>query len=141
MFQSICTIFLTFLNFITYFTSVLPLSRNHPIDLNCLLMTWFLYNDNTCMETLSFFRETFLFYCNIGVKIVSTLSFCFVGMFSLIYIKDITSPTTSKIELLATIVNGYFQLLINVTMNYIVDVTGSHICYCHNLPMSDTLEQ
>ena len=36
--------------FLTYFTLVLPLSRNHPIDLKCLLMTWFLYNDNNWLK-------------------------------------------------------------------------------------------
>ena len=40
------------------------------------------------METLSCFREMFLFFC----KTLLTLSFCFNGMFSLTYIKGITSP-------------------------------------------------
>ena len=33
--------------FLTHFRPVLPLFRNQPIDLNCLLMTWFLNNENT----------------------------------------------------------------------------------------------
>ena len=32
--------------FLTHFRPVLPLFRNQPIDLNCLLMTWFLNNEN-----------------------------------------------------------------------------------------------
>ena len=85
---------------------------------------------NTRLETLSRVREMFLFFCNIGKKTLLTLSFCFNEMFSLIYIKGIT-PTTSKMEILMTMVNGC-QLLTNVRKNYILDVTGSHICYCHN---------
>ena len=32
------------------------------------------------------------------------------------------------------------QPLNNVTMNYILDVAGSHICYCHNIPTQQTLK-
>ena len=32
---------------LAYFSRVLPLYRNHPIDLLHILMDWFLYNGNT----------------------------------------------------------------------------------------------
>ena len=90
------------------------------------------------MKTLSFFREIFLFSCNTGVKTLLTFSFCFNGTFSLRYIKRITRiPIISKIELLVTLVND-FQSLTNVTMNYILSVAGSCICYCHNIPINET---
>ena len=93
--------------FLTHFRSVLLLWRNQPIDFNYLLMAWFLNNANagwnglrktwlaawynTHVEILSCVREMFLFICNIGKKAL-TLTFCFNGMFSLIFIKGITSP-------------------------------------------------
>ena len=57
------------------------------------------------------------------------------------YVKGVTkNHTASKMELLVTLVNS-FQSLINVTMNYILDIAGSYICYCHNEPMNQTLKQ
>ena len=43
-------------------------------------------------------------------------------------------------ELLVTMING-FHLLINVTMNYILDLVGSCIWNCHNIPINQTLKQ
>ena len=109
------------------------INRNQPIDLNCLLIAWFLDNDNTrlkwvkknligCLHITTptwkpSFRETSLFSRNTGVKTLLTFSFCFNGRLSLTYIKDITRiPTTSKMELLETLVIG-FKSLTNVTTN------------------------
>ena len=84
--------------------------------------------------------EMFLFFSNIGRKTLLTFSFCFNGMFSLIYIKRITSPHNIKDRDPFDNVNGS-QPLTNVTMNYILDITGSHICYCHIIPVNQTLKQ
>ena len=43
---SIIFLFVRKIYFLTHFTPVLPLCRNQPINLNCLLMAWFLYNGN-----------------------------------------------------------------------------------------------
>ena len=90
--------------FLIHFRSVWPLCRNQPIDLNYLLMAWFLNNGNAWLKWVKenltggldittvwkpCVREMFLFLCNM-------LSFCFNGMFSLIYIKGITSPLNIK---------------------------------------------
>ena len=36
--------------FLTYFIPVFPLCRDQPIDLNCLLMAWFLYNGTAWLD-------------------------------------------------------------------------------------------
>ena len=59
---------------LAYFSLVLPLYRNHPIDLLCKSVDWFLYNSNTGLNgkvdvwllktvkiNMSIFRYMFLF--------------------------------------------------------------------------------
>ena len=97
--------------FLTHFSPVLSLCRNQAINLNCLLIAWFIYYsnaglkwiienltscllayDNTRMETLTCFRKMFRFPCKTGMNVLLTLSFCFNGTFTIIHIKSITSP-------------------------------------------------
>ena len=50
IFWRISTIFLLVRNFFKTLQSGLPLCRNQPIDLTCLLMAWFLNNGNAGLK-------------------------------------------------------------------------------------------
>ena len=143
--------------FLTHLSEVVALCRNQPIKLNCLSMALFLYNGNTGLkwikENLTGFLQitpTWKPYLVSGKCFHSPatqawkFSWCFysvlMGRFPSYISKVKLAPTTYKMELLVKMVIG-FQPLTNVTMNYILDVAGSSIFYCHNIPMNQTLKQ